>query len=117
MKSLNLGLMFLLEICTYVAVAMGTWQLPQAFNMVTTVGAVLVMAFVWRAFGAPKARWPSHGVPRIVLEVVWFGAGLLALLATGHPRLAAVFGALVVVNGALRALWRQSPLLPTRTSP
>ncbi|MPZ97605.1 MAG: DUF2568 domain-containing protein [Propionibacteriales bacterium] len=109
--------MFLLEICVYVAVAMWAWQLPQGYNMVTAVGALLVMAFVWRAFGAPKARWPARGVVRIVLEVGWFGAALLALLATGHPRLATVFGALVVVNGALRALWRQSPLLPTRTSP
>lgn len=112
LRGLNLALMFVLEIAVYVAVAVWGWQRPGAYNMTVAFSAPVLMALVWGTFGAPKARLPLRGVARIVLEVLWFGAGLLALLEIGQLRLATAFGLLFVVNAALRVHWRQSPFRP-----
>lgn len=113
-KALNLALMFLLEVAVYVAVCYWGFTLDAATAVrgVVGVGAAVLLAVVWALLGAPKARYPVRGPGRVLLEVLWFGAGQLALLASGHPVLAGVFGVLFVTNAVLRAVWRQSPFLP-----
>ncbi|NEB08622.1 YrdB family protein [Streptomyces coelicoflavus] len=109
LKSLNLLLMFLLELAVYVAVVLwgiavgDRWPVEAALG----AGAPAVMMTAWALFGSPRAAHPARGAWRIVLEVLWFGAGAAALAASGRPRWAVAFAGVCLVNAALRRLWRQ----------
>ncbi|MFI7394690.1 YrdB family protein [Streptomyces tendae] len=109
LKALNLLVMFLLELAVYAAVVLWGVDVGDArpVEVALGVGAPVVMMTVWALFGSPRARYPARGGGRIVLEVLWFGAGGAALAASGRPRWAAVFAGVFLVNAALRRLWRQ----------
>jgi Protein of unknown function (DUF2568) len=110
-KSLNLALMFLLELAVYVSVAYWGFTASDnwALRLLAAVGGVVVFAVVWSAFGSPKARVPVHrGAGRVVLELVWFGGGFALLAAAGATVAALVLAVLFVVNALLRWRWRQS---------
>jgi hypothetical protein len=101
-------LAFLLEMAVYVA--LGHW----AFTRSATAGrirrwaaalaAVLAAALVWGQFGAPTAAHPLHGVGRAVLELVWFGAGALALYSARGPRAGLWFAGAWVLSTVLQAV-------------
>jgi hypothetical protein len=109
LKALNLLLMFLLELAVYAAVVLWGMAVGDAWpaEVALGVGAPVVMMTAWALFGAPRARYPARGGGRVVLEVLWFGAGAAALAASGRPVPAAVFAGVCLVNAALRRLWRQ----------
>ena len=67
------------------------------------IGAPLVVAVIWGMFVAPKARWPLPVSARVVLELVLFGAGALALATVANTALAVAFAALAVVTSLLNA--------------
>lgn len=64
------------------------------------IGAPLGAAVLWGLFAAPKATFP-HQLTAVATEVAVFGGAALGLSAIGHPRLALVFAAVVVVNTVL----------------
>ncbi|MFH8382656.1 YrdB family protein [Kitasatospora sp. NPDC018058] len=98
-------LAFLLEMSVYVSA--GYWgftrtaRLPLRLALAT--GAVALLIVVWGQFGSPTATHPLHGPARAVLELVWFGAGDLALLAAGGRRAALWFTAAWALSTALQA--------------
>jgi hypothetical protein len=71
---------------------------------VLAVGAPLVAAVLWGLFAAPKARIRATALV-VLVKVLVFGSGALALLSTGHPVLAGV----LLVAGALGALLPTHP--------
>lgn len=109
LRSLNLLLMFLLELAVYAAVVL--WGVSACdqwlVKVLLGVAAPVAMIGVWSLFGSPRARYPARGAGRVALEVLWFGAGAAALAAAGRPVWATVFVCLYVVNAALRLRWKQ----------
>lgn len=108
-KPANLAVRFLLELCVVAALAYWGVQVgngPLA-KIVLAVGAPLVVAVIWAVFGSPKAAVPLSGPAHLLLEIVVFGAGVVALVYAGRPTLAAVLAAVIIVNRALLYLWRQ----------
>jgi hypothetical protein len=79
---------FLLELAVYASA--GYWgythgtRLPVRVTL--AVAAIAVFAVVWGLFGAPSATWPTHGLVRVVLNVVWFGCGAVLLAASLRER-------------------------------
>ncbi|AKU14790.1 YrdB family protein [Luteipulveratus mongoliensis] len=112
MPSLSDVAMFLLELAVYVAVAWWAFNLTDTFllGVVLALVAIAVMGTIWAAFGSPQARWPVYGFPRIMLELLWFGAGVLALFAAGTPIVAVILAVVFVV-----VMWLR--LRPARTGP
>jgi hypothetical protein len=114
LRSLNLLLMFVLELAVYAAACrwgfttVGGWPGRVALGL----GAPVVLAVVWALFGAPRAARPARGAGRVLLEVLWFGCGAAALAAAGWTGWAAAFAALFVLNAALRVAWGQQPQQP-----
>jgi len=108
----NLALAFVLELCGLAA--FGYWGAHTGTHTLTSValgvGAPLVAALLWGVFAAPRAPAASPAAAAVV-QVVFFLAAALALGITGHPRLAATFLILVLVNSALLHL----PHQPTST--
>src|SRR3954451_3567683 len=104
-KSFNLLLRFLLELCMLGAV--GYWGFETADGVVMKallgVGAPLLMAVVWGVFISPKATVKLPTPAWIALQVVLFGLAALALATFASPALAGAFLAVVAANGALLA--------------
>jgi hypothetical protein len=70
-------------------------------QVVLAIAAPCVVAAVWGAWLAPRARRRLADPARLALEVVLFLAGGLALLAAGQPELGAALAVLGVVNAVL----------------
>ncbi|MEV4220964.1 YrdB family protein [Nonomuraea sp. NPDC049725] len=111
-KGANMVLMFLLELG--VIASAGYWgftlQAHWAVKVVAGLGAPALFIAAWALFGAgggANATFPLTGAGRVVLEILWFGGGALALYAAGQARAAAVFAALFVLNAVLRIVWKQ----------
>lgn len=108
-KSLNLGIRFLLELCVLAAV--GYWGFKTGsgwfLKILLGIGAPLLIAVLWGALGAPKAPYHLIGLGLLALEVVVFGSGVAALFATKHDALAWGFAAILVINRVLMFVWQQ----------
>jgi len=107
LKSINLIARFLLEICVLISV--GYWGFKTGsgwlLKILLGIGAPLLIAIIWGMFGAPKAAYPLSGFLLLALEVVVFGSGVTALVATNNYSLAWGFAAIVIVNRILMFVW------------
>lgn len=109
-KGANAALMFFLELGVLISV--GYWGFTVSSNLAVKLlaglGGPAIFIAIWAVFGAAKdAMIPLTGVARAVLEIVWFGGGAAALLASGLVWSGAVFAALYVINAVLRLVWNQ----------
>ena len=106
MKATNLVLRFTLELAALAALAYGGWRTggPGWLRLLLAVLAPLAAAAIWGRWVAPRAKHLLSDPLRLVPEWVVFGAATAALVATGHPVLAAVLGGLAAANRLL--LWR-----------
>ncbi|MFJ9694544.1 YrdB family protein [Kitasatospora sp. NPDC101183] len=100
----NAGLAFGLELALLAALCY--WGFRTGSNLATRLllglGAPVAAGTVWGLFlaaGGPRFRQPL--AVEIVLKLLVLGTAALALHATGHPTLARVYGALVVVSVAV----------------
>lgn len=109
LKSVNLGLRFLLELC--VLIALGYWGFKTgsttAVKYILGLGGPLITIVVWGTFGSPSASIPLVGWPFLILEIVIFGLGVAALYAVNLPKLAVVFGGVIILNRILMYIWGQ----------
>lgn len=109
-RALNLGLAFFLELILlasfgffgYVVAKDTVWQWPLAITLPTTTSVF------WGVFLSPKAARRVAPVMKIVLKVILFALGVVALLATGRITSALVFGALAALNLTLLSVWREN---------
>ena len=93
LKAANLTLRFLLELCLLAALAYwGTQTSHGVVSVLLAIAAPALAAVVWGAFVAPKATWRLHGVAWLAVQFVLFGAGVAALIGTGHPVLGGMLG-------------------------
>lgn len=109
MKSANLALRFLLELCLLVALGYWGFRAGEGLlgNIVLGLGAPLLAAVVWGIFISPRARLPVSRPVRLVMELVLFGAAVVALAAAGQPGLAIAFALIVLINEVLLLVWKQ----------
>jgi hypothetical protein len=102
-KSINLAVRFLLELCLLVAV--GYWGFHTGrgaiAKIVLGIGVPLLVAVVWGAFLAPRAARRLHEPWRVLLEVALFGLATAGLIAAGRPALAWILALAFVLNRAL----------------
>lgn len=103
LEGANLALRFLLEMITLVALAFWafTLEVELPIQIVVAIIAPLLAALTWGAFVAPKARVPLEDPARLGVELVFFGAGAVALMLAGLTVLAVAFIIAVVVHVSL----------------
>jgi hypothetical protein len=102
-RSANLALRFLLELCLLAAFAYVGLQI----NLTLAVVAPTAAAVVWGLFVSPKARFALSRPLWIAVQVVLFGAAVAGLIATENAVLGLTFGAAVAINLALVLFWHQ----------
>jgi hypothetical protein len=101
----SLGLQFVLELTALGALAYWGFSAGTGPALwLLGLGAPAVAIAFWALLGAPRAPFHAYGAGRVGVEVVFFGAGVLALAAAGRSWLATGFGLLVVANIALLRL-------------
>ena len=109
LKSINVAVRFLLEICVLISV--GTWGFKTGsgwfIKILLGIGLPLLIAIIWGMFGAPKAAYHLAGLPLLVLEVLVFGSGVVALIATKNYSLVWGFAVIVIINKVLMVIWGQ----------
>ena len=105
-KSLTLLVRFLLELC--MLAALGYWGFKTGDSAATQwllgLGAPALAAVVWGTFIAPKATVKVPTAVWIGLQVILFGAAAVALAAVAPVSLAALFVAVLVLDGTAMAV-------------
>jgi uncharacterized protein DUF2568 len=107
MRTANLALSFLLELC--LLAALGYWGFNAvdrfALQIALGIGAPVLAAVVWGIFLAPasmrRLRPPLHQL----LELLLFGLAFTALFLAGQPLMTELFLLVYALNFALRILW------------
>jgi Protein of unknown function (DUF2568) len=109
LKSANLALAFLLEICMLAAFAVWGFQasLETVVKIILGVGVPLLAVVIWGIFLAPRSARRFTGLTLHLAELLIFGLAALALAAAGHPDLAIIFAVVAVINQALLIAWKQ----------
>ncbi|HEY6507128.1 MAG TPA: YrdB family protein [Vicinamibacterales bacterium] len=109
LRRFNLVFRFLLEIVVLVALFLwGTSISDQLIVQVLLgIGAPAVVIAVWAIFVAPKASRRLPDPQRLAVEVVVFGAGVLAFLAAGQLLLAVLLAIASGLNLWLMFDWGQ----------
>lgn len=110
LKSLNLGLRFVLELCALAALAYWGFTLDQPLwiRLVAAVGAPLVAAGVWGTFVAPKAARRLTDPARFLVELLVFGGAAVGLWWAARPWLATVLLIGYLINRLLVVVWDQT---------
>lgn len=109
MRSLNLVFRFILELV--VLVALFLWGVSTSGELLVQVvmglGAPAVAIAVWGLLVAPKASRRLPDPQRLAVEIVVFGAGVLAFVARGDWLLAVLLAAAAAVSLVLMFTWGQ----------
>ncbi|MEP7285724.1 MAG: YrdB family protein [Chloroflexota bacterium] len=109
LKSINLAVAFLLELCMLAALAYWGFQtggnLP--FKIVLGIGAPLIAIVIWSQFMAPLAKKRLTGWAYLLVKSIIFGVAALGLALAGQSTLAIIFAAVAVLNQILLTIWKQ----------
>lgn len=109
LKSLNLALAFLLELC--MLAALGYWGFSTGQSWLSRVGfglgAPILVAVIWGIFLSPRAAVPLTNPLKFILEIIVFGGAIGALVAAHQPNWAWAFASLLVLNKFLLYIWHQ----------
>ena len=90
---------FLAELAALVALATWGWSVggSTASRLLLAVAAAGGAAVLWGVFAAPQAPVQVAALT-VAIKIVVFGAAVLALVGTGHPRLAVALGAAALLS-------------------
>jgi hypothetical protein len=100
-KAANLTLRFACELAALVAVGWWGWTV----SPVVGIALPVVVAGVWGAWIAPKARRRLDDPLRLVIELVIFAAATASFIAVGQSILAVVFAVAATVTALLVRKW------------
>lgn len=108
-KTLNLLVRFLLELCILLIFGYGGFKTgnQELSKALLGIGAPVIFATIWGTLLAPKSALRLSQPWLLLLEVIIFGLTILALYSPGKTSLAAIFGLIYVINKILMLLWRQ----------
>lgn len=108
-KAANLGVLFLIELGALVAVSYWGFTRDTAAPLawLLGLGAPAVLIVLWALFGSQKASYKTRGAVRVGFELLWFGAGVVALFAAGAVGWAVALAAVCALSKTLAVIWRQ----------
>ena len=112
MRSLNLVFRFVLELV--VLVALFLWGISVSGELIVQVvlglGAPALAIAAWGLFVAPRASRRLPDPQRLAVEIVVFGAGVLAFFARGDALLALLLAVAAAISLGLMFAWGQRGL-------
>lgn len=109
LKSANLGLAFFLELGVLVALGYWGFQTGQGTlgQIALGIGLPVIAIGVWAVLGAPKSTRRLRGPWLLLLRIVFFGGGAVALYAAGQQIIGIAFAVVAAINLILMYAWGQ----------
>ena len=109
LKSANVVLRFLLELCALAALAYwgATAKVQLAGRIALAIGIPLIAAVVWALIVAPRAPVDLGSGARLAVELLVFAAAIAALASRHQIVLAVILAVVYVINRSLIAIWHQ----------
>ncbi|MEU9169055.1 YrdB family protein [Streptomyces sp. NPDC048420] len=107
MKAANLGVLFLIELGALAGAAYWGFTLDVTASWLPGLAAPAVLIVLWALFGSPRAKYKASGAGRVGFEVLWFGAGAVALFAAGAHVWAFAFALVCAMSKTLAVNWGQ----------
>jgi len=108
-KTVNLAVAFLLELC--MLAALGYWGFQTGgsvpLNIILGIGAPLIAILIWARFMAPTSAHRLTGSAYLLVKLILFGLAAIGLAVAGQVTLAILFGVISVINKALLLAWKQ----------
>ena len=102
MRATNEVLRFVLELCTLAAFAYSAAQLGDGpVRVLLAVAAIAAAGAFWGVLVAPKARRRLADPLRLVVEIVFFAAAGLSLVAAGAVWIGVALAVLAIANAIL----------------
>lgn len=107
-KIINLGIRFLIEVCSLIAIGYLGVRLGREFLMklVLGIGLPVAFAFLWGMFASPAAILPASKPFRVILEFIILFLAFVGIYSGGHRYMAIGFGIAVVINRILMVIWK-----------
>ena len=110
MRATNEVLRFVLELCTLVVFAYSAAQLGDGpVRVLLAVAAIAAAGAFWGVLVAPKARRRLADPLRLIVEIVFFAAAGLSLVAAGAVWIGVALAVLAIANAIL--LRKHEPVL------
>ncbi|MGG3890505.1 YrdB family protein [Metabacillus fastidiosus] len=108
-KSLNIALRFLIELCSLFAIGYWGFQMGKGILLksILGIGAPLTIAVIWAMFGSPNASYQLNSGLRLSLELIIYLLASAAIYTTGRPKTAVLFITIALANLTLMYVWRQ----------
>ena len=112
MRDLNLAFRFILELVVLAALAFWGFSVSTMLlvQLVLGIGAPAAAIAVWSTFVAPRATRRLDDPARLILEIVVFGAGALALIGAGQLGPGVLLAIAAAISLALMLVWGQRGL-------
>ena len=109
LKSLNLAVAFILELCMLAAYVYWGFHLDTNifFRIIAGLGIPLVVIILWGIWLAPNADLRLEMVWLVLLKTVLFGLASLGLIVSGRADLGIAFLAVFAVSETLGLMWGQ----------
>jgi hypothetical protein len=109
-QTLNTAVSFLLELVMLAAFAIWGFYGEKSLSLkwLLGIGLPLLTAILWGVFFAPRSAYRLKGMAYILLSLILFLLGAVALFYSEHPILAIVFAVIAVINRLLIVVWKQS---------
>ncbi|CCH02306.1 hypothetical protein FAES_4307 [Fibrella aestuarina BUZ 2] len=109
LKTINLGLAFLLELALFASLA--TWGFQQGRTTLTkylfAIGLTLLGITLWGVFAAPRSAYRLPFAGRLVFEIAFFLIGAWLLYLTGRHTAGLLFAGLALVSVLIAFLYKQ----------
>jgi hypothetical protein len=112
LKTVNLGLSFLLELCLLATLGYSGFRIGSGIWMqiLMGIGIPLCVAALLGVFRSPRSTRGLLGIRGLLFEVVLFGLAVSGLYYIGQPVLATSLGLVFALNKVLVIAWRQEQL-------
>ncbi|SRR6266702_482415 len=109
LKSLNLAVAFLLELCVLAAFVYWGFHLNTNifFRIIAGIGTPLVVTTLWGIWLAPNAELRLGMAWLVVLKVALFGLASLSLISSDQPGLGIILLSVFAVSEILGLVWGQ----------
>ena len=109
MKTVNLAVAFLLELCMLAALAYWGFQTGASvpLNIIFGIGAPLIAILIWARFMAPTSAHRLSGSAYLLVKLIIFGLAVIGLAVAGQITLAIIFAVVSVINQVLLLAWKQ----------
>lgn len=111
MKTANLAVYFLLELCAFAALGYWGWNVGNGviLKVMLAIGLPLAVAVIWGLFLAPRASRPLPHPAQSAVKLVIFLLAAGSLAMTGQTMLAGVFAVAAIVSaGVVELLHRET---------